>query len=58
MEKRIPKPKAPCKNCAERSVRCHETCKRYLTYRKKQDEYNKAVRNEKMKHFPGSDDYA
>lgn len=29
---------APCKDCPNRSVSCHVSCKSYTDYRKKQDE--------------------
>ena len=28
---------APCKNCMERSVSCHDKCPKYILYRKELD---------------------
>jgi hypothetical protein len=29
--------KPPCKNCTERSISCHSTCEKYLSYREQLD---------------------
>ena len=62
MEKVTPRPVPPCKECETREVGCHITCERYRHYMKKRQDYNKAVRREKFKHYPeaemyGGDDY-
>ena len=31
---------APCKDCPDRSLGCHASCSKYISYRKMQDEYN------------------
>lgn len=28
---------APCKNCEDRTIKCHSTCEKYLAYRKQMD---------------------
>lgn len=57
MEKVIPRPVPPCKECETREVGCHATCIRYKHYEKKRKEYNKAVRHEKLRHYPEADIY-
>ena len=40
--------KAPCKDCPDRALGCHDTCKKYLTYKKKWD-YLRAKQREKKR---------
>ena len=40
-------PEAPCKGCEERQVGCHASCGKYAEFRKKRDEYNEIVVEEK-----------
>ena len=37
----------PCKNCIDRTVSCHSTCKRYINYRNELDSFNDMRRKEK-----------
>jgi hypothetical protein len=37
-------PSVPCKDCTNRTMRCHTTCNEYKEYRAKQDEVNKINR--------------
>ena len=37
-------PSVPCKDCMNRTMRCHTTCSEYKKYRIKQDEVNKINR--------------
>ena len=41
-------PQAPCKECKDRILGCHSTCKKYLSYRKELNNYNAMVKNEKL----------
>lgn len=43
------KPIAPCKDCEERCLKCHTTCKRYLDYIDNKDEYKNRIANAKKK---------
>ena len=38
---------APCKDCPERYLGCHQNCEKYQDYRKKQTEFNEKVRGYK-----------
>ena len=33
-------PVAPCKDCPEREIGCHERCEKYQTFRKDRREFN------------------
>jgi len=48
----MPKPKAPCGDCTERTVGCHGTCEKYAEFqsewRKIRREFKKKVYDEKM----------
>lgn len=37
-ERFMPKTKAPCKDCKERSVGCHGSCERYTAFRHESEE--------------------
>lgn len=39
--------KAPCKDCPDRQLGCHSTCKRYLTYK----ESCEVIRKERSKAY-------
>lgn len=41
------KPKAPCFNCTNRKIGCHDMCKLYLTYHYNLAEYNAEIRHQK-----------
>ena len=38
----------PCKDCAERQIGCHSTCKKYVDFRKRLDEKNKLEREKRL----------
>lgn len=40
-------PKAPCLNCPNRYIGCHDVCEKYLVYRKEQDSYLKKRNHER-----------
>lgn len=35
------RPKAPCKDCPDRTIGCHSSCEVYGSFREELDEYNK-----------------
>jgi ribosomal protein S4 len=39
--------KAPCKDCPDRKVGCHSTCKKYLAFRQERIELNKKIYKQK-----------
>lgn len=39
---------APCKDCKDRAVGCHSTCKKYKEWEAKKDELNKTERYNKV----------
>ena len=40
-------PKAPCLNCQNIFLGCHDTCEKYLAFRKERDIYNEKMSNER-----------
>ena len=34
------RPKAPCLNCQNRKIGCHDICEKYQIYRREQDDFN------------------
>lgn len=40
-------PTAPCLDCPDRYLGCHDTCEKYLAYRKEQDIFNEKLRKER-----------
>ena len=42
------KPLAPCKDCDERYLGCHDSCKKYIEFKKKNDEFNTKRHKERM----------
>ena len=49
-------PTAPCLNCPDRYLGCHDTCQKYLTYRKEQDIVN-TKRSKERRFEKEMDDY-
>lgn len=49
-------PTAPCLNCPNRYLGCHDTCQKYLTYRKEQDIVN-TKRSKERRFEKEMDDY-
>lgn len=47
----IPRPVPPCKECEDRTEKCHTTCERYREYQRERQAYNKAVRKERTKYW-------
>lgn len=45
------KPTAPCKDCPDRTVKCHSTCERYLTFRKNLDKWNNEYKKKRSLDF-------
>lgn len=43
------KPNPPCKGCKDRYLGCHSKCKKYIEFRKKKDEWNELVIENKKK---------
>jgi len=39
----IKKPVNPCYKCEDRVVGCHAECEKYISYRKEQDIYGRAI---------------
>ena len=39
--------KAPCKNCADRDLGCHSTCKPYNDYKKEYERGTEAMKRER-----------
>ena len=40
-------PKAPCLNCQNRHLGCHDDCEKYNAYRKEQDVYKELCQKER-----------
>ena len=45
------RPEAPCQECKERVLGCHDHCDKYMDFRKRQDDYNAYIRFEKVRHY-------
>lgn len=43
--------KAPCKDCPNRKLHCHSTCKKYLKFLNERQEQRESIHEEKLKHF-------
>lgn len=41
------KPKAPCRNCADRNISCHSSCEKYVDFRKQLDDFNIKLKKQK-----------
>lgn len=41
--------KAPCKDCAERSIECHGTCRKYKAFKAETMAESRMIHNEKEK---------
>ena len=49
MEKTAVRPSAPCKDCKDRELGCHDWCQLYREFRKELDQYNEVVKKNKEK---------
>lgn len=53
----LPKGKAPCRGCDDRTVGCHSQCDKYIQFKKKIDERNDAKYKERLSTYYGRGDY-
>ena len=44
---------APCKDCPDRVIGCHSHCEKYAEYKRVNNEYNKSLREARLR----EDDY-
>ena len=44
-------PSAPCKNCQDRKLHCHDRCEKYLAFKKDHAEYVRLIRNQKQSEY-------
>ncbi|MBO5389409.1 MAG: hypothetical protein J6A59_15000 [Lachnospiraceae bacterium] len=40
---------APCKDCGDREVGCHSTCKKYIDFKKENEKQKELINKEKQK---------
>lgn len=44
-------PSAPCKDCKDRKLHCHDKCEKYLTFKKDHAAYVKFIRQQKQSDY-------